>query len=185
MYISVTPLLLPHLLLWASICHFHMALHPLLTSPWLRPIHHSRGVHSLVISSGWRWGVKGTQMRTGPGKQNSGKLPESLLETIASQNGASSALVCFIFFLSPFFVVWMTYFSVWRWRLGSPTAVFSTLRENGTIMHVVLEGEIQACNRAGAQGNTTPQYGGGASRDMIVKKKRQFMCILTHQEKKH
>lgn len=43
MYISVTPLLLPHPLLWAPICHLHMALHPLLTSPWLRPIHHSGG----------------------------------------------------------------------------------------------------------------------------------------------
>lgn len=53
MYISVTPLLLPCLLLWASICHFHMALHPLLTSPWLRPIHHSREcAHLLSAQAG-------------------------------------------------------------------------------------------------------------------------------------
>lgn len=43
----------------------------------------------------------------------------------------------------------------------------SELRENGTIMQVVLEGEIQACNRAGALQNTTPYYGGEKSRDMV------------------
>ncbi|CAB1427807.1 unnamed protein product [Pleuronectes platessa] len=43
----------------------------------------------------------------------------------------------------------------------------SMLREKGTIMQVVLEGEIQACNRAGAARNTTPHHPGENSRDKI------------------
>lgn len=33
----------------------------------------------------------------------------------------------------------------------------SAVRESGTIMRVVLEGEMQACNEAAASRNTTPQ----------------------------
>lgn len=105
MYISVTPLLLPHLPLWASICHFHMALHPLLTSPWLRPIHHSREcTHLLSAQAGA--GESGTEMRMGLGITEFRQIAWLPPRTILSQNRASFA--CWIldfgflfFFLFP------------------------------------------------------------------------------------
>lgn len=46
-------------------------------------------------------------------------------------------------------------------NLNWSTASAAVLRENGTIIQVVLEGEIQACNRAGAPGkhNTSGWWG--------------------------
>lgn len=105
MYISVTPLLLPCILLWASICHFHMALHPLLTNPWLRPIHHSREcAHLLSAQAG---NGKNKQHR----KENTTWNQQNLSKLLLSSNHLAIPL----FDISPLFscnVIVITHFTI-------------------------------------------------------------------------